>query len=73
MPVNSRFMFKPVWAFVCVLLMAVVESSVPGFAAAIGRFLGYVPEVGLVENTGKLNLCCERIIMERYSFLMSLK
>jgi len=56
---KSRFSFKPVWAVAIVLALAVLVVSVPSVAAALGRIFGYVPEVGLVENTGNLRILAE--------------
>ena len=53
---KSRFLFNPAWAVAFVLALAVMLVSMPGVAAAIGRLIGYVPEVGLVENTGDLRI-----------------
>jgi hypothetical protein len=56
---KSRVMFKPAWAIAFVLALAVLVMSVPGVAAALGRLFGYVPGVGLVENTGNLRVLAE--------------
>jgi hypothetical protein len=62
---KSRLMFKPAWAVAFVLALAVMIVSVPGVAAAIGRLFGYVPEVGLVENTGDLRILDQSYSMTR--------
>jgi len=62
---KSRFLFKPAWAVAFVLALAVMLVSVPGIAAAIGRLIGYVPEVGLVENTGDLRILDQSYSMTR--------
>ena len=62
---KSRFLFKPAWAVAFVLALAVMLVSVPGVAAAIGRLIGYVPEVGLVENTGDLRILDQSYSMTR--------
>lgn len=56
---RSQTMFKPAWAVSFVLALAVMVAGIPGVAAAIGRLFGYVPEVGLVENTGSLRILAE--------------
>ena len=53
---KPRLMFKPAWAVAFVLALAVLVISVPGVAAALGRIFGYLPDVGLVENTGGLRM-----------------
>ncbi len=62
---KSRFMFKPAWAIAFVLAMAVIVVSVPGIAAALGRIFGYIPDVGLVENTGGLRILAEPVSVTR--------
>jgi len=62
---KSRLMLRPAWAMAFVLALAVMIVSVPGMAAAIGRLLGYVPEVGLVENTGNLRMLAEPVSVTR--------
>jgi len=62
---KSRLLFRPAWVMAFVLIVAVVIVSLPGMAAAIGRLLGYVPGVGLVENTGNLRILSESISMTR--------
>lgn len=59
---KPRMIFRPAWALAFVLALAVMVVSVPGVAAAIGRLFGYVPEIGLVENSGDL-----RILDQSYS------
>lgn len=62
---KSRFLFKPAWAIAFVLALAVMLVSMPGVAAAIGRLIGYVPEVGLIENTGNLQMLAEPVSVTR--------
>jgi len=62
---TPRFMFRSAWAVAFVLVLAIVIVSVPGMAAAIGRLLGYVPGVGLVENTGNMRILSESISLTR--------
>jgi hypothetical protein len=59
---KPRMIFRPAWALAFVLALAVMIVSVPGIAAAIGRLFGYVPGIGLVENSGDL-----RILDQSYS------
>lgn len=63
--VKPRFIFRPAWAVAFVLVVAVLLISVPGVAAAIGRLFGYVPGVGLVENTGNLRMLSEPVALTR--------
>ena len=63
--VKPRVISRPAWAVAFVLVLAVVLISVPGVAAAIGRLFGYVPGVGLVENTGNLRMLSEPVSLTR--------
>ena len=56
---RTSFIFRPAWAMAFVMALTVMTLSVPGLAAAIGRLFGYVPDVGLVENTGSLRTLAE--------------
>jgi len=56
---KSRFVLRPAWAIAFVLALMVGVVSMPGVAAALGRLFGYVPNVGLVENTGNLRMLAE--------------
>jgi hypothetical protein len=56
---KSQFMFRPAWAVAFILALAVFAVSVPGISAALERIFGYVPDVGLVENTGNLRILAE--------------
>ena len=53
---KPSLVFRPAWAMAFVMALAVIVVSVPGVASAIGRLFGYVPDVGLVENTGDLRM-----------------
>lgn len=69
---KSRFLFKPAWAVAFVLALAVMLVSMPGVAAAIGRLIGYVPEVGLVENTGDLSILDQSYSMTRQGVTLTI-
>src|SRR5512138_836940 len=69
---KSHFMFKPAWAIVLVLVLAVILATLPGVAAAIGRLIGYVPNVGLVENTGDLRVLAEPVSVEREGITLTI-
>lgn len=56
---KPRITFRPAWALAFVLILAVLAFSAPGIAAAFGRVFGYVPDVGLVENTTGLRILAE--------------
>jgi hypothetical protein len=43
----------------------VIVISVPGVAAALGRLFGYVPDAGLIENTGNLQMLAEPVSVTR--------
>ena len=62
---RSRFVLKPVWVIVFVLVVAMLVISAPRFAAALKQLFGYVPGVGLVENTGNLRILAEPVTVTR--------
>jgi len=62
---KPRFVFRPAWAMAFIMVLAVLVVSVPGVASAIGRLFGYVPGVGLVENTGELRMLAEPVSLMR--------
>ena len=62
---KPRFVLKPAWAVAFVVALAILVLSLPGVAAAVGRLLGYVPNVGLVENTGSLRMLAEPVSVTR--------
>jgi len=62
---KSQFIFRPAWALAFVLALAVMIVGIPGVAAAIGKLIGYVPNVGLVENTGDLRILDQSYSMTR--------
>lgn len=57
--------FRLAWAVALVLALAAAIASTPGVTTAIGRLLGYVPDVGLVENTGNLRVLVEPVSLTR--------
>jgi len=69
MPVRmkSRFVLKP--AFVLTFAFAIVAIalivSMPSVANALKSLFGYVPGVGLVENTGNLRMLAEPVVVTR--------
>jgi hypothetical protein len=70
--IEPRFVFRPAWALAFLFILAVVIASLPGVAAAIGRLLGYVPEVGLVENTGNLRILTEPVSVTREGITLTI-
>ena len=62
---KPRFMIRPTWAVAFVLALAVLAVGMPKFSAALGRIFGYVPNVGLVENTGNLRTLAEPVSVTR--------
>jgi hypothetical protein len=61
---QNRLMFSPVWA-IAVAVVIVVILSAPTVVTAFERLFGYVPDVGLVENTGNLRLLSEPVSITR--------
>src|SRR5512143_1498235 len=62
---KPRWAFRPVWAVAFVLALAVLILTMPTVAAAIGRLLGYVRGVGLVENSGNLRMRAGPVSVQR--------
>ncbi|MGE5251511.1 MAG: hypothetical protein ACM3QS_15015, partial [Bacteroidota bacterium] len=62
---KPRWAFRPAWALAAVLALAVLVVTMPSVAAAIGRLFGYVPSVGLVENSGNLRMLAEPVSVQR--------
>src|SRR5689334_23058813 len=54
--IKPRWTFRPAWAIAFVLALTVFALSLPKISAALGRIFGYVPGVGLVENSGNLRV-----------------
>ncbi|HSL44902.1 MAG TPA: DUF4179 domain-containing protein [Anaerolineales bacterium] len=69
---EPRFVFRPAWAVAFVFALAVAIASAPGVTAAIGRLLGYVPEVGIVENTGSLRILAEPVSVTREGITLTI-
>lgn len=56
---KPRFVLKPAWAVAFAVILLAVITSAPRAVNALKRLLGYVPDVGLVENTGNLRILAE--------------
>jgi hypothetical protein len=73
MKMRSRFVLKPVWVIVFVLVVAMLVISAPRVAAALKQLFGYVPGVGLVENTGNLRMLAEPVTVTRDGVTLTVK
>ena len=62
---KSRFMLKPAWAFAFVIVALALIASAPSAVNALKKLFGYVPGVGLVENTGELRMLAEPVSVTR--------
>ncbi len=62
---KPRFALKPAWAFAFVLVALLTIAATPAAVNALKRLLGYVPNVGLVENTGHLRILAEPVSVRR--------
>jgi hypothetical protein len=56
---KPHFRMKPAWAFAFAILLLTVIASAPMAVSALKRLLGYIPEVGVVENTGNVRMLAE--------------
>lgn len=54
--IKPRFTWKPAWAFSLALVSLALLAGAPAAVSALKKLLGYVPEVGLVENSGNLRM-----------------
>ena len=64
---------KPAWAVAFVLLAAMLLVSTPPVVSALRQLFGYVPEVGLVENTGNLRMLAEPVSVTRDGVTLTVK
>lgn len=62
---KSRFVMKTAWVFAFVLVAITLIVSAPEAVNALKKLFGYVPGVGLVENTGNLRMLAEPVSMTR--------
>jgi hypothetical protein len=60
-----RMAFRPAWALAIIVAIALLALSFPFVVAAIGRLFGYVPGMGLVENTGNLRMLAQPVSVQR--------
>ncbi|MBK7320363.1 hypothetical protein [Candidatus Villigracilis affinis] len=56
---KPRFKLKPVWAFAFVIVALTLIASAPAAVNALKKLFGYVPGVGLVENSSGLRMLVE--------------
>ena len=56
---------KTAWVFAFVLVAITLIVSAPEAVNALKKLFGYVPGVGLVENTGNLRMLAEPVSMTR--------
>ena len=64
---------KPACAVAFVLLAALLLVSTPRVVSALRQLFGYVPEVGLVENTGSLRMLAEPVSVTRDGVTLTVK
>ncbi len=70
---KSRFMMKPAWAYAFVIVALALIASAPSAVTALKRLFGYVPGVGLVENTGNLRMLAEPVSVTRDGVTLTIK
>jgi len=56
---KSRFTLKPAWAFAFVIVAIALIASAPAAVNALKKLFGYVPGVGLVDNSGGMRTLAE--------------
>jgi len=69
---TSRFTLKPAWTFALALVALTMIASAPAAVNALKRLLGYVPDVGLVENTGSLRMLAEPVTVTRDGVMLTI-
>jgi hypothetical protein len=62
---KSRFVLKPAWAIAFAILVFTLIAATPSAVNALKKLFGYVPGVGLVENTGGLRMLAEPVSVTR--------
>ncbi|MBL0344401.1 hypothetical protein [Candidatus Villigracilis affinis] len=62
---KPRFILKPVWAFAFVIVALTLIASAPAAVNALKKIFGYVPGVGLVENSSGLRMLAEPASLTR--------
>lgn len=70
---KPRLVLRPAWAVVFVLVLAMLVISVPQVAGALRQIFGYLPDLGLVENTGDLRMLAEPVSVTRDGVTLTVK
>lgn len=70
---KSRSVMKPAWAFAFVIVALALIASAPSAVNALKRLFGYMPGVGLVENTGNLRMLAEPVSVTRDGVTLTIK
>ncbi len=66
-PVKTKpqFQLKLVWALAIAAVILALIASAPTVVKALRRLFGYVPDVGMVENTGSLRMLAQPVSLTR--------
>ena len=70
---TPRYKLTFAWAVAFVLIVLVLAISAPQVVTALKQLLGYVPGVGLVENTGDLRMLAEPVSVTRDGVTLTVK
>ena len=62
---KPRFVLKPAWAIAIALVLVALIASAPAAVNALKKLFGYVPGVGLVENSNGLRILAEPVSVTR--------
>jgi hypothetical protein len=62
---KPRFVLKPAWAVVFAMIIFALIAATPSAVNALKKLFGYVPGVGLVENTAGLRMLAEPVSVMR--------
>ncbi|MFN8381275.1 MAG: hypothetical protein U0V02_05010 [Anaerolineales bacterium] len=62
---KPRFVIKPAWAFAFVIVVIALIASAPAAVNALKKLFGYVPGVGLVDNSSGMRTLAEPAAVTR--------
>jgi len=70
---KRQLVLKPAWAIAFVLLAVLLIASTPRVVSSVRQLFGYVPKVGLLENSGGLRMLAEPVSVTRDGVTLSVK
>lgn len=70
---KPRFILRPAWVFAFIIAVLALIASAPSAVNALKKIFGYVPNVGLVENTSDLRMLAEPVSVTRDGITLTIK